>query len=211
VSEANRNSPESVFLNVPYDEAFEGLYLAYLAALPFFGLIPRAALEITESRHRLEKIIDLIESCPYSLHDLSRVQLDRKPPPTPRFNMPFELGIAVATARIGHSHRWFVLEEKSFRLQKSLSDLNGIDPFIHHARPIEVLTQICNIFTHVGGQPSMPRIWQAYCDLETLVPELKRESGATSVYEPRIYNALVLAAQKLANRTAKTVAGRSDS
>jgi hypothetical protein len=36
------------------------------------------------------------QSCSYSVHDLSRVQIDRNPPATPRFNMPFELGLGEA-------------------------------------------------------------------------------------------------------------------
>jgi len=38
----------------------------------------------------------------YSFHDLSRVELDKKLPPTPRFNMPFELGLVVAWTKTNH-------------------------------------------------------------------------------------------------------------
>jgi hypothetical protein len=81
-----RTRPEqySVFLNVPYDSAFENLYLAYIAGLSAFGLIPRATLEIPTSQRRLERILKLIQECGYSIHDLSRVQLDTKAPRVPR-------------------------------------------------------------------------------------------------------------------------------
>ncbi len=81
---------ESVFLNIPYDPQFTRLFLAYITALSAISLLPRATLGITGNR-RLDRIASLIESCPYSIHDLSRVQLDRHPPRTPRFNMHFEL------------------------------------------------------------------------------------------------------------------------
>ena len=84
------------FLNVPYDKKYEKLFLAFIAGLCRFGLVPRATIEIPGSQRRLDRIIDLIDECRYSFHDLSRVTLDRNPPPTPRFNMPFELGLAVA-------------------------------------------------------------------------------------------------------------------
>src|SRR5580700_220876 len=90
---------EAVFLNIPYDPQFARLYLAYITALSAIGFLPRATLGIAGNR-RLDRIARLIESCAYSVHDLSRVQLDRKAPRTPRFNMPFELGIAVASHRI---------------------------------------------------------------------------------------------------------------
>lgn len=37
---------DGVFLNIPYDQAFEPLYLAYIAGLRAFRLVPRATLEI---------------------------------------------------------------------------------------------------------------------------------------------------------------------
>ncbi len=73
-----RRERYSVFLNIPYDSAFENLYLAYIAGLSAFGLIPRATLEIPTSQRRLERILKLIQECAYSIHDLSRVQLDGK-------------------------------------------------------------------------------------------------------------------------------------
>jgi hypothetical protein len=51
---------ESVFLNIPYDSAFENLYLAYIAGVSSFGLKPRAALEIPSSERRLDRILELI-------------------------------------------------------------------------------------------------------------------------------------------------------
>jgi hypothetical protein len=82
----------SVFLNVPYDAAFENLFLAYIAAISAFGFAPRATLELPFGERRLDRIIKLIQRSEYSIHDLSRVQHDNQAPRTPRFNMPFELG-----------------------------------------------------------------------------------------------------------------------
>lgn len=100
----------SVFLNIPYDSPFENLYLAYIVGLTAFGLIPRATLEIPTSRRRLERILKLIEECAYSIHDLSRVQVDRRVPRVPRFNMPFELGLAVAQSVMNRRENWYVLK-----------------------------------------------------------------------------------------------------
>jgi hypothetical protein len=84
--ERRRAERYSAFLNIPYDGAFENLYLAYIAGLSAFGLIPHATLEIPTSQRRLERILGLIQQCTYSIHDLSRVQLDAKAPRVPRFN-----------------------------------------------------------------------------------------------------------------------------
>src|ERR1700739_747194 len=113
-----------VFLNIPYDSAFENLYLAYIAGLSAFGLIPRATLEIPPSQRRLERILKLIQQCSYSIHDLYRVQLDAKVSRVPRFNMPFELGLAVAQDAGNRRQTWYVCETVSYSINKSLSNLN---------------------------------------------------------------------------------------
>jgi hypothetical protein len=89
---------EDVFLNIPYDKKFENLCLAYISGVSAFGLSARATLEIPGDARRLDRIFQLMQGCEYSVHDLSRVELDRRRPRTPRFNMPFELGMSVAWA-----------------------------------------------------------------------------------------------------------------
>ena len=86
--------PDACFLNIPYDDKFENLYLAYIVGLTAHGLVPRATLGVPRDARRLERIFKLIQTCRYSVHDLSRTQRDGTPP-APRFNMPFELGLAV--------------------------------------------------------------------------------------------------------------------
>jgi hypothetical protein len=88
-----RDSRDNAFLNIPYDDQYTNLYLAFIAGLCAFGLEPRAILEVATGERRLDRIFRLMTSCRYSFHDLSRVQLDRAAPRTPRFNMPFELGL----------------------------------------------------------------------------------------------------------------------
>src|SRR5260370_36721199 len=87
---------DACFLNIPYDKQFENLYLAYIVGLTALGFVPRATLGVPRDARRLERILQLIQSCRFSVHDISRIQLDRWPPRAPRFNMPFELGLTVA-------------------------------------------------------------------------------------------------------------------
>ncbi len=72
--------------------------------------MPRATLEIPGGARRLDRILELIRSCAYAIHDLSRVELDAHKPRTPRFNMPFELGLSVAYEKSSkkRKHEWFV-------------------------------------------------------------------------------------------------------
>src|SRR5260370_27638300 len=78
----------SVFLNIPYDDAFENLLLAYISGLSAFGFVPRATLEIPFSTRKLKRIDSLIQYSEYSIHEMSRVQLHHDAPPTPRSATP---------------------------------------------------------------------------------------------------------------------------
>lgn len=143
-------APVHVFLNVPYDLNFQDLYLAYIAGLVSLGLYPRATIEIVGGEKRLDRIFNRIQACPNSVHDLSRVELDARRPETPRFNMPLELGLAVAWQKLNpERHVWFVFEAKLRRIEKSMSDLNGSDVHIHGGR-----RKVCsvNLLTHSSGR-----------------------------------------------------------
>lgn len=169
--------PKSVFLNLPYDSAFESLFLSYLAGVSAFGLEPRASLEIPGGRRRLDRIFELISDCDYSIHDLSRVQLDRRAPSTPRFNMPFELGLAVAHEKFSGNHVWFVFEAVHRRLTKSLSDLDGTDVYIHGGRVNGVFSPLANAFVRMNQQPTIHQMAAIYRGQRGSVSEVLRQTG----------------------------------
>jgi hypothetical protein len=97
--------PRQVFINIPFDAEYEPLLLALLLALLARGLVPRSVLEIPPDRERLHRLTALIAKCSLSLHDLSRVTLSRRAFRVPRFNMPFETGLAVAISHYVTSQR----------------------------------------------------------------------------------------------------------
>jgi hypothetical protein len=181
-----------VFLNIPYDQRFCSLYLAYIAGLVHLGFVPRVTLGITGGTRRLDKILAEVQSCRYSIHDLSRVTMDRKPPfATPRFNMPFELGLAVAWEKTKpKQHTWFVFEAKAFRIQKSLSDLNGTDPQIHDGQVSGVLRELSNIFQRLRDQPTVPEMMTTFTGIVRRSAQIVAESGAKSLFEARVFQRL---------------------
>jgi hypothetical protein len=198
----SRRPPAEVFLNVPYDQKFENLFLAYIAGISAFGLVPRATLEIPSSSRRLEKILKLVAACRYSIHDLSRVELDRHAPRTPRFNMPFELGLAVAhqmNASRGSRHDWFVCEAKDRRLLKSLSDLNGTDPYIHGGQILGVFRELRNIFRRPDRQPTAQQMRKIYREMRRNLPSILHRSGADSPYTAGVFKDLSFVASTAAN------------
>jgi hypothetical protein len=189
--------PNAVFLNIPYDDRFRRLYLAYIVGLTELGLQPRATLGIPGGERRLNRILALIQSCRYSIHDLSRVETDRHPPPTPRFNMPCELGLTITWQMLNsRRHTWFVFESHHRRLQKSLSDLDGTDPNIHGGTVEGVMRELCNAFVRRRGpKPGVPGMLRTYRRTARQVQDILRNAGTTNVFEARVFEDLYFVAK----------------
>ena len=190
---------ESVFLNVPYDAEFENLLLAYIVGISAFGFTPRATLEIPFGQRRLDRILSLILQSRYSIHDLSRVQLDRKAPLTPRFNMPFELGLTVALQRGTHpEHSWIVCESVRRRINKSLSDLDGTGAYIHGGTVAGVFRELGNAFVGSSRQPGLTEMFQIYRVLRAQLKSILKRSGARDAFCARVFKELCVLARTAA-------------
>lgn len=194
----NIEKKADVFLNIPYDGRFENLLLAYIAGISAFGFVPRATLEIPFSQRRLERIISLIASSQYSVHDLSRVELDRTAPRTPRFNMPFELGLTVGLGNSKHS--WIVCESKRHRIKKSLSDLDGTDVYIHGGTVRGVFRELCNAFVRNRRQPSVAQMMQIYRILRSNFAGILKKAGAKDPFNARVFLDLCVLASAAADK-----------
>jgi len=166
-----------------------------------FDLEPRATLEIVGGERRLDRTFELIERCRYSVHDLSRVEVDPKRP-TPRFNMPFELGLAVAWQRAHtREHTWFVFEAKAHRIEKSLSDLGGTDVYIHRGSANGLFAELTNAFARTRRQPSVRQMKIIFGALRAELPKLMRDAGTKSPFKARVFDTLRLLAQRLSDRS----------
>ena len=126
----------SAFVNCPFDEDYDHILQAVLFCLVRFGLRPRIATERSDAgQPRVAKILDLIRSSRYSVHDLSRCQAQEKGE-FYRLNMPFELGLDFGCRHYGGGRLAtkviLVLEERRYRYQVAISDLAGSDIEAHH-------------------------------------------------------------------------------
>lgn len=160
--------PADVFLNIPFADSHEFLYVALVAGLVALRLNPRCVLEIPPQQSRLERLYRLIASCPYSIHDLSHVRLSAIGHRVPRFNMPFELGIAVAVALAeegAKAHQFRIFEAKPYRLQQSLSDVLGHDAYIHRGCADGVLEALLDVFTDLPQVPDLSEMRRLCRDL----------------------------------------------
>jgi hypothetical protein len=198
-----RRDSRSAFLNIPYDDRYTNLYFAFIAGLCAFGLDPRAALEVATGERRLDRIFDLMTTCHYSFHDLSRVQLDHAAPRTPRFNMPFELGLLLGWRKTNRSsqHTWFVFESTNRRLQKSLSDLDGTDPLIHDGTIKGVFRELSNALVKSKYRPELSHMNKIYHGIKTASPLILEQVGTESLFGARVFRRLVVLATEYAERT----------
>ncbi len=190
---------KAVFLNIPYDEEFSSLYVAYVVGLYYLGLVPHIASEIPGGARRLDRILALIKSCRYSIHDLSRVEVSAKAGSTPRFNMPLELGMTITWADLNPDlHTWFVFESEPYRLQRSASDLNGTDAYIHGGSLEGVYRELLNAFWRKDA-PSAPEMIRTHRFVESgLKRHLLPKAGAGSVYASAVFRELCLFCSNLA-------------
>ena len=118
-----------------------------------FKLRPRIASERSDAgTPRLERILKLIKSARYSIHDLSRCQASRVDEHY-RLNMPFELGMDFGCRHCGgapYSDKIIlILEEKPYRYQAAISDLAGSDIAAHEG---DYATAVRKVRNWLAGQ-----------------------------------------------------------
>jgi hypothetical protein len=124
---------KSVFINCPFDIEYSRLFDAIVFATVCCGFVPRSALESgTVSEPRLTRVIGALSRCKYSIHDLSRCTGEGSDN-FARFNMPLELGMAVALRFMGaeYGHDWLVLVPRGHAYHRFISDLAAYDPGTH--------------------------------------------------------------------------------
>jgi len=133
--ELKADPTKSVFINCPLDRDFAPLFDAIVFATVCCGFLPRSALESgTVAEPRMERIARAIFESKYSIHDLSRCRGERDEQ-LARFNMPLELGIAMARrytrTKKADRHDWLLLVPEGHAYVRFVSDLAGYDPVRH--------------------------------------------------------------------------------
>jgi hypothetical protein len=151
--------PRDVFINCPFDAAYRPFFHAIVFAVTRAGFRARCALETDNAAdNRLAKICQIIEQCPYGIHDISCTEAAGDPP-LPRFNMPLELGLFLGAQRFGgRQHKpkcCIVLDREPYRFQRFISDIAGQDIHSHGA---DVPTLILKVATWLRTQSDDPRV-----------------------------------------------------
>jgi hypothetical protein len=114
--------------------------------------------------------------------------------------MPFELGLVVAWTKTNRSrHDWFVFESRNRRLDKSLSDLKGTDPYIHTGSPRGILRSLTNALVRNKKQPTVTQLEQIFSDVKKAAVVIKSDLKTITLFEARPFRELVVAAIRSAN------------
>lgn len=196
--EIEQAAEKKVFLNIPYAREYEERLIALIAGLSLYGLVPTMGMVAGDNPNRLECILKAIGECKLSIHDLTWMELDAKEPRTPRFNMPFEFGLAVALAKVvGNSY--VVLDTVPNRLDKALSDARGMDAQIFDGSPMGVFRALGNIFHREDFQPEPRHFLRLFTRLKTLAGRLHKGYGYKSLFEAKPFSGLRRSAARVAN------------
>lgn len=185
----------SVFVNCPFDKRYRKLFDALVFTIAFCGFEVRSALEEADSADvRMLKIIRLIEASRYSIHDISRVELDPDSG-LPRFNMPLELGAAIglrhASGGSSADHCLLILDEEQYRYQRFVSDLAGVDIRGHGGSPKKLIAAVRDFLSRAIDHhvPSPSAIYDSYRLFERSLPALakaQRQTVAELTYVDRL-------------------------
>ncbi len=171
-----------VFVNCPFDDEYLQLLHAMVFTIHDCGFIARLAVEDTGAGEmRIDKIVRIISESCYSIHDISRVEVSETSK-LPRFNMPFEAGLAMGAFRfaqpvVGKPRRDFLLlDAVPFRDKQTLSDLSGQDPKIHGGEPRKMVSAVRGFLSAKKGPEQPTRgalaIWNRYRAFEHALPGL---------------------------------------
>ncbi|HEV7427980.1 MAG TPA: hypothetical protein VGQ46_16610 [Thermoanaerobaculia bacterium] len=176
--ERDSSYEKNVFINCPFDDEYTLLFEAIVFTIQACGFRPICARSrLNSSDVRLHKILELIASCRYSIHDLSRTELDRAST-LPRFNMPLELGIDFGCRAYGaeQSEKSFLIFARDrFRFQTYVSDIAGQDVADHGNEPARAIGRVRDWLRTEAGRTDIPgakAMESRYIDFRTDLPAI---------------------------------------
>jgi hypothetical protein len=193
---------KSVFLNLPYDERYAPISDALLFATVCCGFVPRSAREAgAVAEPRIDRVVRILFASRYSIHDLSRSRGEGEENWS-RFNMPLELGIAMArryaTKDRAQRHDWLLLVADGHGFRRFLSDLAGFDPETHDETIETLVPRVVAWLANRTADPTpTPR-----AVLEKLTAFQERKDALLADWRGAVpWNHLLLAADELAKQS----------
>ena len=167
--ESINNFENNIFINCPYDPGYRQMLRVLIFTVIKCGFEPQIAMEQVNSWDvRINKIKDLIKCSKLSIHDISRMGSPNGEN-LPRFNLPFELGMDLGCRTYGRGRlkdkKCLILEEKSDRYFKAISDISGNDIKAHQSEPQKLNKVVRSWIRAITGKRTIPgprKIWENF-------------------------------------------------
>ena len=160
----------NVFINCPFDDNYLPLLRPLLFSVLYLGFEPCIASgELNSAQPRFQKIIQLVVKSKYAIHDLSRIQAQKKGEFF-RLNMPFELGLDIGCQSFKggrwHGKKCLILEVERYRYQAAISDLSNSDIASHKGNPATLVFEVRNWLDAQAGlhAPGPTKVWANFND-----------------------------------------------
>lgn len=153
------NYPRNVFINCPFDSRYAPIFESIVFTVMACGFRPVSARQRLDSAEvRIDKIVELIGDARFSIHDLSRTEIDTATD-YPRFNMPLELGVDIGCRRFSGNRSdktSLILVHELFEHHKFISDIAGQDPVAHDDNPSVVIRKVRDWLRTESGERDVP-------------------------------------------------------
>jgi hypothetical protein len=188
---------ESVFINCPFDPDFRPAFDAIVFSTVCCGFSPRCAIESGSiAVPRMERIVEAMRASKYSIHDLSRCQGEGDAN-LARFNMPLELGIAMAERanrrRPKDRHDWQLLVPSHHPYRRFISDLAGYDPTEYDGTPEGVVPAVMSWLATRQDAVSCPtprEVLDALPECHAVLAILRKEWGGLAPWADVVLQAI---------------------
>ena len=190
----------SVFINCPFDGDFRPSLDAIVFSTICCGFLPRCAVEAGSSATpRMDRIVEVISSSKYSIHDLSRCSCEGDAN-LARFNMPLELGVAMAERfrrSTNEEHDWLLLVPTGHVYKKFISDLSGYDPTEYDGSTGSIVPAV---MSWLATRPDAVQTPTPYAVLEALPLFQRAREDLCNVWLDRVpWTDLLLAGFRIGN------------
>src|SRR3989440_4860733 len=85
------------------------------------------------------------------------------------------------------------------RIQKSLSDLNGTDVYIHEGTPQGIFRELAKAFVRATRQPTVKQMLTMYEKVTNALPKLLADAGTNDPFQARVFKDISVYAGALAD------------
>jgi hypothetical protein len=174
-------SGRDVFINCPFSADYQAHFQAIVFTVVRSGFTPRCARESDDGGEvRLDKICRIIRECPYSVHDISKTELDAGSG-LPRFNMPFELGLVLGAKRFGGRSlgrkKTLIFDRDPYRYQSYISDIAGQDIHEHKGDVDQLIRELAAWLRNEVRDPKVPGRFAIAAEFEKFRGDLPAIAG----------------------------------